>query len=867
MTNISIELLAIEINISLDILLKQFSDAGIVKNKNDYVSEHEKEVLLDHLSKQRGKSLMHMTLKRKVKSFLNISSNSGKNKSVKIEFRKNKTYLKNSKLLYKKNNKITNKINLISSSNTQNLSIKNKIIKKNHNKSATDLKNLVSSKDTVNNSYNKQKEIINKNNLKDIQYKSKVYSSNKNNNKNFSVKLKKESKTTFKNKKNVIRNNKKEFSSKLSNNFKLNKDDRYTKLDKIRKINNKSARFKKRKFKDNSFNMLNKNKTKNFKNNILHQSFKKPKKNINRNITIGETITVADLSNKMAVKSSIVIKLLMNMGSIVTINQLIDQETAQLVAEEMGHKVTLYESNKLESLLIKDIENSNITHIKKTRPPVVAIMGHVDHGKTSLLDRIRSTDLASKEPGGITQNIGAYYVRHNNSIITFIDTPGHEAFTSIRSRGAKITDIIVLVIAADDGVMPQTIESINHANFAKVPIIVAINKIDKSEPTKILKIKNELVKYNIVPEEWGGDNIFVNISAKKDIGIQDLLNSISLQSEILDIKTTFSGLAKGVVIESFLDKGRGPIATVLIRQGVLKKGNIVLCGLEYGKIRALFNELGEEIKSAEPSIPVTILGLSGIPIPGDIINVVNSEKQARDIAYYRQAKNREVKLLRREKSKTENIFSSIDKNKLIDFNIILKSNVHGSLESICGSLCSLSNDKIKINIIHSGIGNITETDVSLAIASSSLIIGFNIKLNNSLKRIIEKENINYIYHSIIYKLIEEINLMMNNMISPEYKYEIIGLAKVRNVFKSPKFGLIAGCIVTEGFVKRNSSIRILRNGACVYKGQLESLRRFKEDVNEIRSGVECGIGIKNYNDVCSDDIIEVLKLTKVNSTI
>ncbi len=600
------------------------------------------------------------------------------------------------------------------------------------------------------------------------------------------------------------------------------------------------------------------------KGSALQQSFTKPVVAVNRDVVIGETITVAELANKMAVKGSQVVKTMMKMGAMVTINQVIDQETAQMVAEEMGHKVILRRENELEEALMSDRDTGET--LAEFRAPVVTIMGHVDHGKTSLLDYIRSTKVASGEAGGITQHIGAYHVKTEKGMITFLDTPGHAAFTSMRARGAKATDIVVLVVAADDGVMPQTIEAIQHAKAANVPVVVAVNKIDKPEADPD-RVKNELSQYGIIPEDWGGETQFISVSAKAGLGIDELLEAILLQAEVLELQAVRTGMANGVVIESFLDKGRGPVATILVQSGTLNKGDIVLCGFEYGRIRAMRNELGREVTSAGPSMPVEILGLSNVPSAGDEATVVRDEKKAREVALYRQGKFREVKLARQQKSKLENMFANMEEGKASELNIVLKTDVQGTCEAICDSLLKLSTDEVKVKIIGSGVGGITETDATLAAASNAIILGFNVRADASARRIIENENLDLRYYSVIYSLIDEIKQAMSGMLAPEFKQQIMGLAEVRDVFKSPKFGAIAGCMVTEGTIKRHNPIRVLRDNVVIYEGELESLRRFKDDVNEVRNGMECGIGVKNYNDVRVGDMIEVFEVIEVKRSI
>ena len=596
----------------------------------------------------------------------------------------------------------------------------------------------------------------------------------------------------------------------------------------------------------------------------LQQAFTKPAQVVKADVVLGETITVAELANKMAVKATEIIKTMMKMGEMVTINQVIDQETAQLVAEEMGHKVIIRKENELEEAILEDRD----LHAEQvTRAPVVTIMGHVDHGKTSLLDYIRKAKVAAGEAGGITQHIGAYHVETDDGkMITFLDTPGHAAFTSMRARGAKATDIVVLVVAADDGVMPQTIEAIQHAKAAGAPIVVAVNKIDKPEANPD-RVEQELLQHEVISEKFGGDVQFVPVSAKKGLGIDELLEAILLQSEVLELTAVKEGMASGVVIESYLDKGRGPVATILVQSGTLNKGDIVLCGFEYGRVRAMRDENGKDVNSAGPSIPVEVLGLSGVPAAGDEATVVRDEKKAREVALYRQGKFREVKLARQQKAKLENMFSNMTEGDVAELNVIVKADVQGSVEAIVQALHELSTDEVKVKVVGSGVGGITETDATLAAASNAIMVGFNVRADASARRVIESENIDLRYYSIIYELLNEIKAAMSGMLQPEFKQEIIGLAEVRDVFRHPKFGAIAGCMVTEGVVKRNNPIRVLRDNVVIFEGELESLRRFKDDVSEVRNGMECGIGVKNYNDVKVGDQIEVFEVVEVKRSI
>jgi len=586
--------------------------------------------------------------------------------------------------------------------------------------------------------------------------------------------------------------------------------------------------------------------------------FERPTAPMIHEVQVPETITAADLAQRMSVKAAEVIKTLMKMGVMATINQTLDQETAILVVEEMGHTAIAKSEDSLEAEMMATLameESAEQLH----RAPVVTIMGHVDHGKTSLLDYIRKSRVAAGEAGGITQHIGAYQVKTDHGAVTFLDTPGHAAFTAMRARGAKVTDIVVLVVAADDGVMPQTKEAIEHSRAAEVPLVVAINKIDKPgvDPDRV---KQELVVQSVVPEEWGGDVQFVSVSAKTGQGIDSLLDAILVQAEVLELKAPVKVPAVGVVLESKLDKGRGPVADVLVEKGVLRKGDFILCGQEFGRIRAMFNENGKPLKEAGPSTPVEILGLSGAPLAGDDFIVVADERKAREIAMQREEKFRSSKLAAQQATKLEDVFSRMESSAdTVDLNIIVKADVQGSLEALRGSFNELSTDKVKVKIVAGGVGGINESDANLALASNAILIGFNVRADASARKLIEERSIDLHYYSIIYEAIDEVKKSITGLLAPEYKEQIVGVAEVRDVFRSPKFGAIAGCMVTEGFVKRNLPIRVLRENVVIYEGQLESLRRFKDDVSEVKMGMECGIGVKNYNDVKPGDQIEVFE--------
>jgi translation initiation factor IF-2 len=563
----------------------------------------------------------------------------------------------------------------------------------------------------------------------------------------------------------------------------------------------------------------------------------------------------------MAVKATEVIKILMNLGVMATINQPIERDTAMLVVEEMGHTAKVVRENQIE----EGLQGDGAAEEGETRAPVVTVMGHVDHGKTSLLDRIRTTKVAAGEAGGITQHIGAYHVDTPRGSITFLDTPGHAAFTAMRARGAKATDVVVLVVAADDGVMPQTIEAIQHAKAAGVPIVVAVNKIDKpgSDPERV---RTELSKHEVISEQWGGENIFVNVSARTGEGIDALLEAILLQSEVLELKAPRAGLAAGVVIESSMEKGRGAVVTVLIKRGTLRAGDAILAGSEFGRVRALFDEHGHTIEEAPPSTPVVVLGLSGAPNAGEEILVVESERKAREVALYRQGKFRDVKLAKAT-TRAEDVFSQMGEAKAGVIAVLIKTDVQGSAEALRDSLFKLSTDEVKVTVIASGVGGITASDIQLAAASKAFVIGFNVRADSAAREAMKETGVEVRYYSVIYEAIDDVKQKMSGLLAPEIKEQIIGVAQVREVFRSSKFGVVAGCLVTEGAVKRNNPIRVLRDNVVIFEGALESLRRFKDDVGEVRAGTECGIGVKNYQDVRVNDQIECYSRVEVSRTI
>ncbi|MGR8922074.1 MAG: translation initiation factor IF-2, partial [Gammaproteobacteria bacterium] len=591
--------------------------------------------------------------------------------------------------------------------------------------------------------------------------------------------------------------------------------------------------------------------------------FERPTAPVVREVEIPESITVADLAQRMSVKAAEVIKAMMSLGSMVTINQVIDQDTATIVVEEMGHKPKVVRDDAIEeSLRIAEPEAGELA----ARAPVVTIMGHVDHGKTSLLDHIRSARVADAEAGGITQHIGAYKVDTDSGPITFLDTPGHEAFTSMRARGAKVTDIVILVVAADDGVMPQTEEAVKHARAGDVPMIVAVNKCDKPEAQPD-RIKQELANREVIPEDWGGDTQFVNVSAKTGEGIDALLEAISLQAEVLELKAAPTGAARGTVIESRLDKGRGPVATVLVQGGLLKRGDILLAGGEYGRVRAMTNDRGEQVDEAGPCEPVEILGLSGTPNAGDEAMVVDDDKRAREIASYRADKDRESKLARQQAAKLENMFAQMGEGGQTSVRLLLKTDVQGSAEALSEALTALSNDEVRVDLVSTGVGGINESDVNLAMASQASMIGFNVRADAAARKLVEDEGVDLRYYSVIYDVLDDVKAAISGLLSPEIRENIIGIAEVREVFRSSQLGAVAGSIVVDGVVRRNNPIRVLRDNVVIYEGELESLRRFKDDVNEVRAGTECGIAVKNYNDVKPGDQIEVYERVEVARSI
>ncbi|GLR76683.1 translation initiation factor IF-2 [Aliivibrio sifiae] len=890
MTKLTVKALSDEIGTPVDRLLQQFSDAGINKKDGDSVSEGEKQSLLVHLKKEHGSadesaSPTRLTLQRKTRSTLSVAGTGGKSKDVQVEVRKKRTYVKASTL---EEEKKTEQLKAEAEEQTKRdaedaaiREVEQKAQREAEEKAKRDAEAEVKAKRDAE---QKAKQAETEKAKKEMTTKNDQAKKEAD-----ELKLRQEQEATRKAEAEAAKlvedarklaeenearwkeeEQKKSAAEKTADYHVTTSSHAREAEDAADRKDEQQPRRRKKKAKPaeparggrNQRGGRNKKPQVNKPTSMQH-GFDKSATVAKQDVAIGETIVVSELANKMSVKATEVIKVMMKMGAMATINQVIDQETAALVAEEMGHKVVLRKENELEEAVLSDRDNSAAV---EGRAPVVTIMGHVDHGKTSTLDYIRRAHVADAEAGGITQHIGAYHVETDNGMITFLDTPGHAAFTAMRARGAQATDIVVLVVAADDGVMPQTIEAIQHAKAAGVPLIVAVNKIDK-EGANPDNVKNELAQYDVIPEEWGGENIFVHISAKQGTNIEGLLEAILLQSEVLELTAVKEGMASGVVVESRLDKGRGPVATVLVQSGTLNKGDIVLCGQEYGRVRAMRDENGKDIESAGPSIPVEILGLSGVPASGDEATVVRDERKAREVANYRQGKFRDVKLARQQKAKLENMFANMEAGEVAECNVVLKADVQGSVEAIADSLLKLSTDEVKVNIIGSGVGGITETDATLAAASNAILLGFNVRADATARRTIENENLDLRYYSIIYQLIDEVKQAMGGMLAPEFRQEIIGLAQVREVFKSPKLGAIAGCMVTEGTIKRNNPIRVLRENVVIYEGELESLRRFKDDVAEVKNGYECGIGVKNYNDVRAGDQIEVFEIVEIKRTL
>jgi len=837
MAELTVKQLAEVVGVPTDKLLSQMKDAGLnQQNEADQVTETEKKTLLDFLKKSRGDSSSSpkkITLQRKTKTTIKAPAGAGKSKTVNVEVRKKRTYVKRAPEELA-SEEVNAEEAVVETPVVETPAVEEVTSPVEEVKAEAKVEETPAVQETV------AKESAGAAVAKDEVVKASDDSAARNERaKKEPAKKKAEPvKKRASAKKPEESPKRKEQKTKGGAGRKVSLDDEYGEARTMR-------RPKKKRKEQNK------------------HAFEKPSAPIVREVALPESITVGDLAQKMSVKAAEVIKVMFTMGSMVTINQVLDQETAQLIVEEMGHKYKLLRENEVEFEIAEDVKYDTE---ETTRAPVVTVMGHVDHGKTSLLDYIRTSRVAKGESGGITQHIGAYHVETGHGMISFLDTPGHAAFTAMRARGAKATDIVILVVAADDGVMPQTEEAVQHSKAAGVPIIVAVNKIDKEEADPD-RVKNELAAKDVIPEDWGGDVQFVNVSAHSGEGIDELLDAVLLQSEMLELKAPATGPAKGVVIESKLDKGRGSVATVLVQAGELKKGDIVLAGQEFGRARALIDENGKPVDVAGPSIPVEILGLGGTPNAGDDFMVVPNEKKAREVANFRQGKYREIKLARQQASKLENLFENMGKGEVSELNIVLKTDVRGSLEALTGALQDLSTDEVAVRIISSGVGGISETDANLALASNAIVFGFNVRADATAKEIIDREEVDLRYYSVIYDIVDDVKQALSGLLAPEFREEIVGVAEVRDVFRSPKFGAIAGSMVIEGTIYRNDPIRVLRDNVVIYEGELESLRRFKDDVNEVRNGLECGIGVKNYNDVKPGDKIEVYKNVEVQRSL
>jgi len=901
MTQLTIKALSDEIGTPIDRLIEQLADAGMKKASSDTISDEEKKKLLTFLRKGNGDednntSPTRLTLQRKTRSTLSVNAGSGKSKDVQVEVRKKRTYVKRSTVEDEAKREAEENAKREAEEKAKREAkekaereAKEKAEREAKEKAEREAKEKAKREaeekakhEAQKKEHQKVKHLSDEEKLKQEAARKEAEALKRRQDEELRRKAEEDSQHQIEKVLELAEKNKDRWSAEeeKKGNMEEEKTDYHVTTSHYAReaedeadrrdegASRTSTKAKKRKMpKNDERNSRSRGRSsrkgKIAKPSSMQHGFDKNATVQKSDVIIGETIVLSELAQKMAVKATEVIKVMMKMGAMATINQVMDQETAQLVAEEMGHKVILRKENELEEAVLSD-RDSTLEAV--SRAPVVTIMGHVDHGKTSTLDYIRRAHVASGEAGGITQHIGAYHVETKNGMITFLDTPGHAAFTAMRARGAQATDIVVLVVAADDGVMPQTIEAIQHAKAANVPLIVAVNKIDKEDANPD-NVKNELAQYDIIPEEWGGDNMFVHISAKQGTNVDSLLEAILLQSEVLELKAVKEGMASGVVVESRLDKGRGPVATILVQSGTLNRGDILLCGQEYGRVRAMRDELGNEVQEAGPSIPVEVLGLSRVPASGDEATVVRDERKAREVANYRQGKFRDVKLARQQKAKLENMFSNMTEGEVAELNVVLKADVQGSVEAISDALIKLSTDEVKVKIVGSGVGGITETDATLAAASDAILLGFNVRADASARKTIEAEHLDLRYYSIIYQLIDEVKQAMSGMLAPEFKQEIIGLAEVRDVFKSPKLGAIAGCMVTEGNIKRNNPIRVLRDNVVIYEGELESLRRFKDDVQEVKSGYECGIGVKNYNDVRVGDQIEVFEIVEIKRSI
>ncbi|MGB6354337.1 MAG: translation initiation factor IF-2 [Steroidobacteraceae bacterium] len=834
MADVTVAQFAEVLKVPVDRLLQQLDQAGIrVESAEDMISEDAKHELLTHLRRSHGHDDVRadaaprkITLRRKSQSELKLASSQGRARTVNVEVRSKRTYIKREVL----EDQARHQQEELDRQRESEEQARAAIEKAEHERL--------------------EKERLDRERLEE---ESRRRSDEENRKRTAEEEARRIAEVQAR---EVAERERKAAAAKPGKVARVEVDDKATRYGRqeLHIVGDVSSRHKKKKSRDGRRRSVSDSDTK--------HGFEMPTARVVREVAIGEAMTVGELAQKMAVKATEVIKVMMNMGVMATINQMIEQDTAVLVVEEMGHTAVLRKENIIED----DLQGETDSSLEVLpRPPVVTVMGHVDHGKTSLLDYIRRTKVAAGEAGGITQHIGAYHVETSKGMVTFLDTPGHAAFTSMRARGAQVTDIVILVVGADDGVMPQTIEAIQHAQAAKVPIVVALNKMDKPE-ADAEKVKQELTKYGVIPEEWGGENIFVPVSARTGQGVDQLLDSILLQAEVLELKAPTTGLAAGYVIESSLEKGRGAVATVLVLRGTLKLGDPLLIGQEFGRVRALFDEAGQAVDAAGPSIPVVVLGLSGAPNAGDELLVVESERKAREVAMHRQSKSRDVKLAQKS-ANMQDVFSTMGETKANVVQLLVKADVQGSVEALRDALNGLSTGEVAVNIVASGVGGLTESDVTLAAASKARIIAFNVRGDAAARTAIKDHGVDVRYYSIIYEAIDDIKAVLTGMLSPEVKEQIVGLAAVRSVFRSSKFGTVAGCMVIDGYVRRNFPIRVLRNNVVIFEGALESLKRFKDDVNEVRAGTECGIGVKNYNDVQENDQIECYSRVEVARTL
>ena len=844
MTDVTVRQFADVVGLPVDRLLAQLGEAGLsVTDADDTISDKEKAQLLSYLRKSHGKSESlsvsqpkRVTLKRKSHSELRTTaSRTGSARTVSVEVRKKRTYVKRADLMAVEEERLK-----------QEAEEKAKLLAEREAKRQAEQEALRRAEEEaarkVEEERQRAEEVARKAQDEAAQQAEEV---RKKAEQEALVQARAEQEA---------RAQKAEHERKGKRQA---EDDRHTKYGRqeLHVAKDKTGRRKKKKAPRSGVAIRTSG----------EHGFERPTAPVVREVEVPEAISVADLAQKMSIKGTDLIKSLMKMGIMATINQSLDQDTAVLLVEEMGHNAKVVSERDLEAQ-IEELAAQEVSGERVARPPVVTIMGHVDHGKTSLLDHIRSTRVAAGEAGGITQHIGAYHVETDKGVISFLDTPGHAAFTAMRARGAKVTDIVILVVAADDGVKPQTLEAIQHSKAAGVPMVVAINKVDKPEADPD-RVKNELSQHQVVPEDWGGDTQFVRVSAKTGEGIDELLDAVLLQAEVLELSAVENCPAQGVVIESALDKGRGPVATILVQNGVLHKGDTLVTGQEMGRVRAMFDESGQPIDSAGPSMPAVVLGLSGTPTAGEDALVINDERKARELAEFRHQKQREIKLARQQQSKLEDMFSKMGAGEQQSLNIVLKADVQGSAEALCDALSKIATDEVAVKIVSSGVGGINETDANLAVASNAILMGFNVRADASARRVVEEHGLDLHYYSVIYDAIDQVKAAVSGMLSPEITEEIIGLAEVRDVFRSPKLGAIAGCMVVEGAVRRSAPIRVLRDNVVIYEGELESLRRFKDDVNEVRAGTECGIGVKNYNDVKVGDQIEVFQRVEKARTV